>query len=49
MHPKKVDGPGPGDYALPSSIKKNNRVVSSLQDSTWGTGRDPDYHPNKKK
>ena len=25
LKPKKVDGPGPGDYQLPSSIKQNNR------------------------
>lgn len=26
LNPKKVDGPGPGSYDLPSSIKQNNRA-----------------------
>lgn len=25
LHPKKVDGPGPGDYIMPSSIKHSHR------------------------
>ena len=49
LRPKKVDGPGPGDYQLPSSIKQNNRSVQSFQYSTWGTGRDPDWSENKRK
>lgn len=49
LKPKKVDGPGPGDYALASSIKKNTRSFASMQDSTWGTGRNPDWNPNKRK
>ena len=36
LHPKKVDGPGPGDYEAPSSIKKNTRNAYSLQRSTFG-------------
>jgi hypothetical protein len=49
LKPKKVDGPGPGDYALPSSIKQNSRIINSAQESTWGTGREQDYNVNKKK
>ena len=40
LHPKKVDGPGPGSYIAPSSIRKNNREHGSYQDSTFGNGRE---------
>ena len=29
LAPKKADGPGPGDYALPSSIKQVRRPANS--------------------
>lgn len=29
LKPKKVDGPGPGDYQLPSSIRKVTKCASS--------------------
>ena len=38
LHPKKMDGPGPGDYEAPSSIKKPNRHTHSMQMSTFGGG-----------
>jgi len=48
LRPKKVDGPGPGDYALPSSIKQNDRDKQSHQRSTWGNGeREWSYLPKK--
>jgi len=40
LNPKKVDGPGPGSYELPSSIKKNNRHGMSTQLNTFGNGRE---------
>jgi len=35
-----VDGPGPGSYIARSSIKENNRHAGSVQDSTFGNGRE---------
>jgi hypothetical protein len=32
--------PGPGHYESPSSIKKNNRHLESIQDTTWTKARD---------
>ena len=36
LHPKKADGPGPGDYALPSCIRQVRRHTQSCQRSTFG-------------
>ena len=47
LKPKKVDGPGPGDYALPDSVVVKKRAPASAQISTWGTGREKDHSPNK--
>ena len=47
LKPKKVDGPGPGDYKLPSSIRIKERSAGSIQESTFGTGREPDHEPNQ--
>ena len=47
--PKKVDGPGPGDYKLHDSVQTKRRSVASSQVSTWGTGRGQDPSPNKRK
>lgn len=49
LKPKKVDGPGPGDYRLRDSVQTRHRATKSAQISTWGTGRGQDYDPNKKK
>ena len=49
LKPKKVDGPGPGDYALPDSVVTKKRDNNSMQMSTWGTGREQDASPNKLK
>ena len=38
LRPKKVDGPGPGDYIMPSSIKQKPRHARSTQGSTFGGG-----------
>ena len=47
LQPKKVDGPGPGDYKLADSVVVKNRPLGSMQTSTWGTGREPDHEPNR--
>ena len=45
LHPKKVDGPGPGDYIVPSSIENK----SKNKGHTWGHGqRDWAYLPKEK-
>ena len=49
LRPTKVDGPGPGDYALPSSIKTKYRPNNSMQHSTFGNGREQDESPDKRK
>ena len=36
LRPKKVDGPGPGDYKLPGSVKIHRRNANSTQHSTFG-------------
>lgn len=36
LKPKKVDGPGPGDYLLHSAIRVQKRALSSTQDCTFG-------------
>jgi hypothetical protein len=41
LKPKKVDGPGPGAYKLPSSVKVVRRHPASVNRTTFGTaGRD---------
>jgi len=41
LKPKKVDGPGPGAYKLPSSVKVVKRHPASVNRTTFGTaGRD---------
>jgi hypothetical protein len=47
LKPRKVDGPGPGDYALPDSVQIKKRHSESAQISTWGTGREKDHPPIK--
>ena len=49
LKPNKVDGPGPGDYKLYDSVTTKYRAESSIQVSTWGTGRTIDYSPGKRK
>ena len=49
LKPKKVDGPGPGDYKLADSVQTKKRDKNSTQVSTWGTGREQDEDPNKRK
>lgn len=49
LKPKKVDGPGPGDYKLHDSVQTRKRDANSTQISTWGTGREKDESPNKRK
>lgn len=45
LNPKKVDGPGPGDYKMPSSIQNK----SKNKGHTWGHGqRDWAYLPKDK-
>jgi len=39
LHPKKSDGPGPGDYQMQSSIKNLPRHTKSQQISTFGKGK----------
>ena len=46
LKPKKVDGPGPGDYKLHDSVQTKKRDNNSAQISTWGTGREPDHDRN---
>lgn len=42
------DMPGPAEYELPSSIKKNNRKNNILGDSTWQRGKfDLRSHPKE--
>lgn len=36
LKPKKMDGPGPGDYALPSSIE--NKSKNHCKNGVWGGG-----------
>ena len=36
LKPRKVDGPGPGDYKLPGSVRIHRRNASSTQNSTFG-------------
>ena len=40
LRPKKVDGPGPGSYVAASSIKQNNKHEGSMQENTFGCGRE---------
>ena len=44
-----MDGPGPGDYRQPDSVVVKARAAGSTQISTWGTGREQDESPNKRK
>jgi hypothetical protein len=37
IRPLKVDGPGPGAYKLPSSVKINHRHPDSVNRTTFGT------------
>lgn len=48
LRPKKVDGPGPGDYQLKDSVGTKYRPSASAQTSTWGNVRHED-DPNKRK
>ena len=36
LRPKKMDGPGPGDYQLPGAVRVHKRNTSSTQHSTFG-------------
>ena len=36
LRPKKMDGPGPGDYELPGAVRVHKRNASSTQHSTFG-------------
>jgi len=47
LKPKKVDGPGPGDYKLADSVQVKKRHDASGQISTWGTGREKDHAENR--
>lgn len=49
LKPKKVDGPGPGDYKLPDSVKTKYRAEVSKQESTFGNGRQRSASPGKRK
>ncbi len=37
LKPTKVDGPGPGAYKLPSSVKINKRPDNAVVQPTFGT------------
>ena len=37
MHPKKVDGPGPGSHKLPGSVQIKHRHAASVNRTTFGT------------
>jgi hypothetical protein len=39
LKPKKADGPGPGDYIMPSTIKQMTRSATSKQECTFGGGK----------
>jgi len=39
LNPKKADGPGPGDYIMPSTIKQMTRSATSKQECTFGGGK----------
>ncbi len=37
MGPKKVGGPGPGSYKVPSSVRVKHRHPASVNRTTFGT------------
>jgi hypothetical protein len=39
LHPKKAEGPGPGDYQVPGSIRALHRSATSKQNCTFGNGK----------
>ena len=49
LKPKKIDGPGPGDYKLLDSVRTKHRATKSTQRCTMGIGRHTAPSPGKRK